>query len=219
MTDDLIPLRKHHAYLRQAPTSAFWWLAPHLIMQHTDSSCSLATATMLVNAIRGREDLLPIGKTVTEVGLLERLGDEAWRREITPGVGRGLTLHEFAQRMNQVLASYDLASWRVAARSVDDGAQALPALCSELAKMESGEPHFIAVNFHFGVLYGDPLDTGHLSPVGAYDATSDRALILDVYKQEYEPFWVPLEKLGRAMAVKDKQSGAPRGYAVIGKEV
>jgi hypothetical protein len=52
---ELIPLRTDHAYLRGAPNSAYWTIAPHLIQQCTESSCSLATAVMLINAVRGLE--------------------------------------------------------------------------------------------------------------------------------------------------------------------
>ena len=71
---ELIPLRMDHAYLRGAPDSAYWSIAPHLIQQATDCSCSLATAVMLINAVRGREGHLRIGGPVSEASLLDKLG-------------------------------------------------------------------------------------------------------------------------------------------------
>ncbi len=50
--------------------------------------------------------------------------------------------------------------------------------------------------------------TGHFSPVAAYDAESDRALILDVARFKYPPHWVKVEALHRAI-------GPPRGFAVL----
>ncbi len=92
---DLIPLRNDHAYLRGAPESAYWSIAPHLIQQATDSSCSLATAVMLINAVRGREGQLRIGEPASEASLLDTLGDEFWRMSVAQD-GNGLSLTEFA---------------------------------------------------------------------------------------------------------------------------
>ena len=47
-------LRDDSAYLRAAPASAFWALMPHYVGQYTESACSLATAVMVANAVRGR---------------------------------------------------------------------------------------------------------------------------------------------------------------------
>jgi hypothetical protein len=49
---DASPLSRDHDYIRAHTAPAYWALAPHLIHQHTDASCSLATATMLLNGIR-----------------------------------------------------------------------------------------------------------------------------------------------------------------------
>ncbi|HET6161041.1 MAG TPA: hypothetical protein VFE34_22035 [Dongiaceae bacterium] len=76
---ELIPLRMDHAYLRGASGSAYWSIAPHLIQQATDSSCSLATSVMLINAVRGREGRLRIDGPVSEASLLDKLSDGAWR--------------------------------------------------------------------------------------------------------------------------------------------
>ena len=48
---ELTPLRMDHAYLRGAPDSVYWSIAPHLIQQATDSSCSLATAVMVRSSV------------------------------------------------------------------------------------------------------------------------------------------------------------------------
>ena len=68
---ELIPLRMDHTYLRGAPGSAYWQVAPHLIQQVTDSSCSLATAVMLLNTVRGCEGHLRSAGPVSEGSLLD----------------------------------------------------------------------------------------------------------------------------------------------------
>ena len=65
------------------------------------------------------------------------------------------------------------------------------------------------------VFYGDGTDVGHFSPIGAYDPARDLVLMLDVYKKDYEPMWAPLPRLAKAMATASRETGEPRGYAVV----
>lgn len=56
---------------------------------------------------------------------------------------------------------------------------------------------------------------GHISPVGAYDASTDSVLILDVAKFKYPPFWVTVSDLLAAMQTPDTESGKSRGLLII----
>lgn len=211
---ELIPLRADHAYLRGAAGSAYWSIAPHLIQQSTDSSCSLATAVMLINAVRGREGRLSIGAPASEASLLGKLDDAFWRAAVAED-GDGLSLTEFATAMERALASYGCADrWTIAIQPVTDAEAVLPALRAALVAME-GAGGFVAVNFHLDLFYGDGVDVGHFSPLGAYDAARDLVLMLDVYKKDYEPMWAPLPRLAKAMATLSRKTGEPRGYAVV----
>jgi len=204
-----------HAYLRGAPDSAYWWIAPHLIQQATDSSCSLATAVMLLNAVRGREGQLRIGGPVSEASLLDKLGDAFWREAVAQD-GNGLGLTEFAAAMERALLSYECAgSWSVAIAPVTDADAAAAGLRAALIAMENSDTGFVAANFHLDLFYGDGVDIGHFSPIGAYDAARDRVLMLDVYKKDYEPVWAPLPRLAVAMATQSRKTGEPRGYALV----
>lgn len=60
-------------------------------------------------------------------------------------------------------------------------------------------------------------DSGHISPVAAYHAPSDRFLILDVASYKYPPVWVKAEKLWNAMNTVDSSSGRTRGFLVLSK--
>jgi hypothetical protein len=212
---ELIPLRMDHAYLRGAPDSAYWSIAPHLIQQGTDSSCSLATAVMLINAVRGREGQLRIGEPASEASLLDELGDAFWRMSVAED-GNGLSLTEFAAAMERALLSYECAgAWSVAIAPVTDADAAAANLRAALIGMENGDGGFIAANFHLDLFYGDGVDVGHFSPIGAYDPARDLVLMLDVYKKDYEPMWAPLPRLAKAMATLSRKTGEPRGYAVV----
>ena len=61
------------------------------------------------------------------------------------------------------------------------------------------------------------IGTGHISPLGAYDAPSDSVLLLDVAKFKYPPVWIPLADLWEAMRTTDPDSGQSRGVVVVEK--
>lgn len=58
---------------------------------------------------------------------------------------------------------------------------------------------------------------GHISPLAAYDADTDRVLVLDVAKYKYPPVWMTVADLYKAMATTDTGSNQLRGFVVVGK--
>ncbi|MFT3673072.1 phytochelatin synthase family protein [Aestuariivirga sp.] len=57
---------------------------------------------------------------------------------------------------------------------------------------------------------------GHISPLAAYDADTDRFLILDVARYKYPPVWVATEDLFKAMNTTDKDNdNRTRGYLLL----
>lgn len=61
-----------------------------------------------------------------------------------------------------------------------------------------GDPDaFVAVNYHRPALGQE--GTGHISPLAAFHAASDRFLILDVSRHRYPPVWVPAADLHAAL--------------------
>ena len=81
--------------------------------------------------------------------------------------------------------------------------------------MERMGDRLIGANYHLATTYGDAWDIGHFSPIGAYDPGSDRVLLLDVWKEDYEPCWLPLDRLLAGMAIPSAKTGALRGYLVL----
>ena len=58
---------------------------------------------------------------------------------------------------------------------------------------------------------------GHISPVAAYHAPTDRVLILDVARYRYPSVWVPLASLWQAMRTTDPDSGLSRGLVIVSR--
>ncbi len=56
---------------------------------------------------------------------------------------------------------------------------------------------------------------GHISPVAAYDADTDRVLVLDVARYKYPPIWLTIDQLYAAMMDKDSTSNRARGAVIV----
>eukprot|EP00439_Symbiodinium_sp_Y106_P032804 s2303_g3.t3 len=72
---------------------------------------------------------------------------------------------------------------------------------------------FVGVNFDRKML--GQRGAGHHSPIGAYDQKSDRALVMDVARYKYPPFWAGLTDVFLAMnSTAPEVFSTPRGYLV-----
>lgn len=56
---------------------------------------------------------------------------------------------------------------------------------------------------------------GHISPLGAYDKSSDRVLIMDTADYKYPYTWVPLKVLHAAVQEKDSSTELARGLLEV----
>jgi hypothetical protein len=215
-TTQLSPLSRDHTYIQKNPAPAYWALSPYLLHQHTDCSCSLATATMLLNGARAMDGVAEIGKFVSERGLLERMADPEWEKGITPPDGGGASLAELREKLTRALALYALSGWSVEHCIVETADTATAeTFRAQLTAMEQDGDRLLAGNYHLATTYGDSWDIGHFSPIGAYDAATDRVLLLDVWKADYEPTWVDRMRLLTGMVPTSPLTGTSRGYLVL----
>lgn len=84
-----------------------------------------------------------------------------------------------------------------------------------IAQLEEDD-HFILVNYLRSAMGQEK--GGHISPLGAYDADTDRFLILDVSRYKYPPVWVEAADLFTAMNTIDSDNNdKTRGYVVVGR--
>ena len=194
---DAVLVQQAPDYLRTHAAPDFWALMPHYASQTTSSSCSVASLTMLVNALRG---VPPYAKDalVTQSALLEAAGIEKWTRDAAEG-GAGVSFAEFETYARRSLQAYGLEPAGVDVfRPGDGGPAALEGLRRLLAENERNARDIVVVYFNQGVLTGD-WDGPHISPIGAYDAERRRVLVMDVDREWYVPYWSSDEKLLEAM--------------------
>jgi len=208
-------LREDSDYLRQAQAPAYWSLAPYYVGQFTGSACSVASAAMVINAARAGLRRGGGIKPARQQAVLDAVGSAAWRSEVERDEGRGASLRELAEFIAAGLRSLGAAPATVTAVPLTQRTPASQAAFRDmLHAAEAAHGAWIIANYHMETVIGSG-DYGHFSPVGAYDAARDRALILDVYRQELEPYWLPVDKLLAGMTIPSRSDGEPRGYLLV----
>lgn len=208
------PLSRDNAYFRAARASDFWSLVPYYVPQDSDVSCSLASASMLVNAARRNIPLGTDEPLVTQRRLFERVNSPVWRKGLAPG-GEGVTLDELAVLIRRSLEAFELEVRELRVVHVQDASRTSLERWREV--LEHNEAHaddWLLINFFDAELTGAG-DYGHIAPVGAYDSDGRRLLVLDPDREWYEPFWVPDVVALRGMATLDTVSKRNRGYVYV----
>ena len=194
---DAVPILQRNEYLRAAPAPDYWKLSAFYVPQFTSSACSVASVAMAVNFARG----LPAAAEaplVTQTALLEAVGDGAWTDKGAEG-GDGVTIAEFVAVIEASLQSYGIEDYAIEViRPRDASSASLAQVRRALAANEASADDLILMYFNQGVLTGD-WDGPHISPIGAYDPGAQQALIMDVDREWYIPYWSPDEKLVEAM--------------------
>lgn len=192
-----IPITQDTAYLRSAPAPDYWAFSSFVKPQFTSSACSVAAITGAVNGLTGlpahAEDTV-----MTQPDLLERVGDAHWS-EISAEGGDGVTFDELEASAGKALVVAGLDSYAVTSfKPTDDSADTLATVRTWLSLNEESSEDAVVVYFNQGVVTGD-WDGPHVSVIGAYDATKDQVLILEVDQDWYIPYWTPVPVLVAAM--------------------
>jgi len=193
---DAVPLTRDHAYLRSAEAPDYWAMSPFYVSQQTDSACSLASMVVAMNTLRG----LPAhgdDATVTQDNLLEAVGNPTWIEQ-TGSDGGGVTFADLVDRAKSSVAALSIDASVEARQPARDSAATLDEFRALLARNEESADDVVLVYFNQGVVTGD-WDGPHVSPLGAYDATGDRVLIMDVDREWYIPYWTNTETLYKAL--------------------
>jgi phytochelatin synthase len=193
---EAVPIFQSTKYLREAPAPDYWNLAPFYLPQQTTSDCSVAAIAMAVNALRG----VPANadqQLVTENSLMGGVADEEWMVKVTED-GNGVTFEDTSRYLRKAFDAFELGVSITSVQPVAASPEALEGLRAALAENEKSADTVMLVYFNQGVITGD-WDGPHISPIGAYDAASDRVLIMDVDRTWYVPYWTSTETLLNAL--------------------
>lgn len=196
-----------HAFMREHPAPDYWALSPHYVGQVTSSACSVAVIAQIVNAARAKMPLTQDDRMVTQSAVLDKLGDEAFRKEVAEG-GPGVPLERLADLLGRAFKAFGVKNARVEAVTKIEN------LRTRLAENEKSARNFIIANFDQGVFTGDE-HVGHYGVVGAYDKDKRRVLIFDPDREWFEPYWVSEGTFVKGLTARDPVAPNGRGYLWI----
>ncbi|MBA2650907.1 MAG: hypothetical protein H0U73_01355 [Tatlockia sp.] len=203
-----------HQYIQNNKAPLYWRLSPYYLPQLTDSSCSLASATMIVNAVLSQQKLMTKRALATQDEVLNRVNDNDWRNAVKQG-GDGVTLVQLKTFLAKALEAYGIFNFELDLVQLKGNSKRDEfSLRNLLMESENTGTTFIIANFNQKFFTG-AMSVGHFSPIGAYDSKTKRALILDTDRELYEPYWVPEKLLLDSMATFDNDAGLYRGYLVL----
>jgi hypothetical protein len=185
----------------------YWELIPAFAVQNTQSYCSVASAITVLNA-------MPIKKPVDPAYAPYAYFTQ--RNYFTPDVIKIISPQTVLQmgmtreQMAETMTAHGVRAKSIAGDTLnDDGLRTL------LQKALIDDGQFVLANYlraNLGQVGG-----GHWSVLAAFDAQSDRVLILDVAKYKYPPVWVGISTLRLAIATIDTTSNKPRGLVIVSK--
>ncbi len=208
---DVIPVDSPAAeqIFDQAKAKAgFWRLMQHFESQADQTYCGIASAVTVLNSLDVTAPSSPAIYPYRRFDESNIFTDAVLAIKAPKMVHLGgLTLDE----LGQVISSFGV---QVAVHHADspldlDGFRTLTA--AALADPDAR----VIVNFQRKLL--GETGEGHHSPLGAYDAASDRFLLLDVARYRLPPIWVSAADLWAAMNTDDTDANAKRGFLIIHK--
>ena len=199
LPDNLIALdsEQGQAMLRESTFRVdYGGLKQAVVTQKRLAWCGVASSVMILNALCPNQPLR------TQDRFFD--GDVATVRSSWQVTFGGMTLNEFGR----LVAAHGPDTETVFADEQSlDGFR-------EQARQNLVRPgDFIAVNYQRGAL--GQKRSGHIAPVAAYHAATDRVLLLDVATYKYPHVWVKIEDLWNGMIEEDTTSRRSRGYLEI----
>ena len=223
------------ALLRDATHPApFYQLSIHFETQRNQAFCSAATAVIMLNALSGSgsgsggvasptDGMYAPYPYFTQRALFD---DTCVNSVETHEVGtklsakflanHGATLHEWQTYLKCFVGEAGVKHVHASTADADAFRRDVIAAftpSSSTTTTTTTPTAYVGINFHrteIGELGG-----GHMSPIGAYDAASDKVLVMDVSRYKYPPVWTPLMSVYSAMNTTDSASGKSRGWVVI----
>ena len=199
LPDNLIGLTSEqgeHLLLDSEARQAYWPLSIQFVTQKNQHYCGVASIVMVLNALGIEAPSTPEFEPYnifTQDNLLNEQTEKVLPQAVL--MRHGMTLDQIGRllELNSVMAEVH--------HSADSSLDEFRQLAREYL---DSKDHYVIVNYLRNVI-GQKWG-GHISPLAAYDADTDRFLILDVSRFKYPPVWVGTAELFSAMNTIDKAS-------------
>jgi hypothetical protein len=201
--------RGERLLLESEAIAAYWPLSLQFVTQRTQTYCGVATLVMVLNALAvpapATPEIEPF-RTFTQDNVLNDRTEQILPKEIL--AKQGMTLDQIGQFLGAYAVTADVR--HAADSSVDE--------FRTLATQHLAAPdRYVIVNYLRGAIGQER--GGHISPLAAYDADTDRFLLLDVSRYKYPPVWVEADDLFGAMNTPDSDNqNRTRGFVLVSGE-
>lgn len=183
----------------------YFALAQHFVTQRNQAFCGVASIAMVLNALALPAPVTP------DLAPFSSFDQENVFTQQTEAVIPRATIEKIGMTLDQVggvLSSYGLDV--DIHHAADSSLEEFRRLASEELDSPGG---FVIVNYLRAAIGQEK--GGHISPLAAYDADTDRFLILDVSRYKYPPVWVSAADLYAAMNTTDSDNdNRTRGFVV-----
>jgi len=196
--------------LESEANRAYWPLSIQFVTQKNQAYCGVASLVMVLNALGIPAPTTPEFepfKTFTQDNLLNEETEKVLPTAVLAKIGMTL------DQIGQILTAYSVGAevHHAADSSLDEFRKlAIEAL--------STPNRYVIVNYLRRTIGQER--GGHISPLAAYDAETDRFLILDVSRYKYPPVWVEAKDLYAAMNTPDSDNqNRTRGFILVAKYI
>jgi hypothetical protein len=211
LPDNLINLdsSKGSALLQESEAlQSYWPLSIQFVTQKNQAFCGVASIVMVLNALG-----IP-APTTPEFEPYRTFTQENVFTPATESILPQATLLKMGMTLDQIGAF--IATYPVKAEvhhASDSNLEEFRRLAKDYLNASG---HHVIVNYlrkRMGQEKG-----GHISPLAAYDADTDRFLILDVARYKYPPVWVSAADLFAAMNTTDSDNqNRTRGFVLVSR--
>ena len=207
----VVSITRDHDYFRKHHAALYWNISPYYLSQLTDASCSLASATMVINALRVPQMVYANQKLATSDSLQKV--SSSWASEVRQG-GKGVTLDQLGVFLKSALKKYHLNPVELEVIHATHSKEFATRFHKALLESEKTGTSFVIVNFDQKYMSGTK-SIGHFSPVGAFDEHTKRILLMDPDREFFEPYWVPEQVLVTSMTTEDRDAQKRRGFILV----
>jgi hypothetical protein len=207
---NLIPLTQPAAQKRLMSTAnneSYWPLAQYFETQRNEAYCSVATSVMALNALGIRR---PESSQYPDFPFFSQ---QDFFRGIDAQVANAAQVAKEGMTLDQLSAA--LSTFPIDVTKYHASDLTLEKFRALIRDTTLRHDRFVLLNFR-RVEIGET-GGGHWSPLAAYDAASDSALLLDVARYKYPAVWVPLAQLYAGAQAVDSVSGQSRGLVIVGR--
>ena len=187
---------------------AYFPLAGNFLTQKNQAFCGVASIVMVLNAMQLPAPAVPEFdpyRTFTQDNVLDARTEAILPVEVIKK--QGMTLDQLGGLL--ALQPVVVEVRHAAESSVEE-------FRTKAREYLAKPDHFVIINYLRKAIGQEK--GGHISPLAAFDAETDRFLILDVARYKYPPVWVTASELFASMNTQDSDNqNQTRGFVLISK--